>query len=161
YVPALHERDTSVVRTGDIGLLLDPEFPDTASGHRALAEKLVKELVLDAGLDGLDIDMERSLDPEDSARAAAVFHELARHLGPVSGTERLLMYDTNLGGDERVFRDSATVFDHVLVQSYGRDPGTLQGTWESFAEQIEPAQYLIGFSFYEEYDLNRWEDTSE
>lgn len=161
YVPALHERDTSVVRTGDIGLLLDPEFPDTASGHRALAEKLVEELVLDAGLDGLDIDMERSLDPEDSARAAAVFHELARHLGPVSGTERLLMYDTNLGGDERVFRDSATVFDHVLVQSYGRDPGTLQGTWESFAEQIEPAQYLIGFSFYEEYDLNRWEDTSE
>src|SRR5690606_10263535 len=103
----------------------------------------------------------RSLAPADAARAAAVFHELARHLGPVSGTERLLMYDTNLGGDERVFRDSATVFDHVLVQSYGRDPGTLQGTWESFAEQIEPAQYLIGFSFYEEYDLNRWEDTSE
>src|SRR5690606_1885333 len=24
-----------------------------------------------------------------------------------------------------------------------------------------PAQYLIGFSFYEEYDLNRWDDTSE
>ena len=161
YAPTLHERGTAVVRTGDISLLLDPAFPDTASGHRDLAEHLVQELVLAPGLDGLDIDMDRRLEPADAARAAAVFHELSRHLGPLSGTERLLMYDTNLGGDEQVFRDSAAVFDHVLVQSYGRDVSTLQGTWESFAGQIDPAQYLIGFSFYEEFDLNRWDDTSE
>lgn len=161
YVPALHARDTSVVRTGDIGLLLDPAFPDTPAGHRALAEKLVEELVHAHGLDGLDIDMERRLAPADAARASAVFRELGRHLGPLSGTEQLLMYDTNLGGDEQVFREAADCFDHVLVQSYGRDPGTLPGTWDSFAGQIEPAQYLIGFSFYEEFDLNRWDDTSE
>lgn len=161
YVPELHDQDTAVVRTGDIGLLLDPAFPDTPSGHRGLAEHLVEDLVLAQDLDGLDIDMERRLDPADAARATAVFHELSRHLGPVSGGERLLMYDTNLGGDEAVFRDSAAVFDHVLVQSYGRDPGTLQGTWETFAGQIDPAQYLVGFSFYEEFDLNRWDDTSE
>lgn len=161
YVPALHEQDTTVVRTGDIGLLLDPAFPDTPAGHRDLAEHLVEELVLAHDLDGLDIDMERQLEPALAARASAVFHELSRHLGPVSGTERLLMYDTNLGGDEPVFRESAEVFDHVLVQSYGRDPGTLQGTWETFAGQIDPAQYLVGFSFYEEFDLNRWDDTSE
>ena len=161
YVPELHAKDTAVVRTGDIGLLLDPAFPDTPPGHRDLAEHLVEDLVLAQDLDGLDIDMERRLEPADAARAAAVFHELSRHLGPVSGTERLLMYDTNLGGDEVVFRDSAEVFDHVLVQSYGRDPRTLQGTWETFAGQIDPAQYLVGFSFYEEFDLNRWDDTSE
>lgn len=161
YVPTLHEQDTTVVRTGDIGLLLDPAFPDTPAGHRGLAEHLVEELVLAHDLDGLDIDMERRLEPALAARASAVFHELSRHLGPVSGTERLLMYDTNLGGDEPVFRESAEVFDHVLVQSYGRDPGTLQGTWETFAGQIDPAQYLVGFSFYEEFDLNRWDDTSE
>lgn len=161
YVPTLHERDTSVVRTADIGLLLDPAFPDTPAGHRDLAEHLIEELVLAHGLDGLDIDMERRLEAHDAARASAVFHELSRQLGPLSGTERLLMYDTNLGGDEQVFRDSASVFDHVLVQSYGRDPRTLQGTWETFAGQIDPDQYLIGFSFYEEFDLNRWDDASE
>lgn len=161
YVPTLHERDTSVVRTVDIGLLLDPAFPDTPTGHRDLAEHLIEELVLADGLDGLDIDMERRLEAPDAARASAVSHELSRHLGPLSGTERLLMYDTNLGGDEQVFRDSSSVFDHVLVQSYGRDPQSLQETWETFAGQIDPDQYLIGFSFYEEFDLNRWDDASE
>lgn len=37
----------------------------------------------------------------------------------------------------------------------------MQPTWESFAPLIPSERYLIGFSFYEEYDLNRWDDTSE
>ncbi|WP_246954636.1 hypothetical protein [Brachybacterium sp. Marseille-Q7125] len=161
YVPELHERGTAVVRTCDIGLLLDEDFPDTDAGHRALAQKLIEELVLEHGLDGLDVDMERRLEPVQAARAAGVFHALSEQLGPRSGTEQLLIYDTNLGGDEQVFRETASAFDYVLVQSYGRGVDTLQGTWESFAGQIDPAQYLIGFSFYEEFDLNRWDDTSE
>lgn len=84
YVPTLHERGTRVVRTTDISALLDPAFPDTATGHRDLAEKLVTELVHEHGLDGLDIDMESHLDMAKAERAASVFHELARLVGKES-----------------------------------------------------------------------------
>lgn len=165
YVPALHERGTAVVRTTDIGSLLDPAFPDTPSGHRALAEKLVGELVHAHGLDGLDIDMENRLAPADAERAAAVFHELSRLVGKESGGESteasLLIYDTNLGGDEPVFAATADLYDYVLVQAYGRTLESHQVTWETFAPLIPAERYLIGFSFYEEFDLNRWDDTSE
>lgn len=161
YVPALHDRGTRVVRTTDIGSLLDPEFPDTPNGHRALAEKLVGELVHEHGLDGLDIDMENRLEPAQAERATAVFHELSRLVGKESGTESLLVYDTNLGGDQAVFRDTSDLYDYVLVQAYGRKLETLQPTWDSFAPLIPAERYLIGFSFYEEFDLNRWDDTSE
>ncbi|MGP4916501.1 EndoS/ChiA family endoglycosidase [Brachybacterium tyrofermentans] len=161
YVPALHERGTRVVRTTDISALLDPSFPDTATGHRDLAEKLVTELVHEHGLDGLDIDMESYLDAEQAERAAGVFHELARLVGKESGTDSLLIYDTNLGGDEQVFQHTADLYDYVLVQSYGRTVESLQETWDSFAPLIPAERYLIGFSFYEEFDLNRWDDTSE
>lgn len=161
YVPRLHDQGTAVARTTDISALLNPDFPDTASGNRALAEHLVEELVHAHGLDGLDIDMETRLEPAQAERATAVFHELSRLVGKESGTDTLLIYDTNLGGDQPVFRDTADLYDYVLVQSYGRDVQTLQPTWESFAPHIPAERYLIGFSFYEEFDLNRWDDTSE
>lgn len=161
YVPKLHEQGTAVVRTTDIGALLDPSFPDTPSGHRALAEKLVSDLVHAHGLDGLDIDMENRLEPAAAERAAAVFHELSRLVGKESGDDSLLIYDTNLGGDEPVFSATADLYDYVLVQSYGRSLDSLQATWETFAPLLPAERYLIGFSFYEEFDLNRWDDTSE
>lgn len=161
YVPQLHEQGTAVARTTDISALLDPDFPDTAAGHRALAEHLVEQLVHAHGLDGLDIDMETRLTPAQAERATAVFHELSRLVGKESGTDTLLIYDTNLGGDEQVFRDTAQLYDYVLVQSYGRGVESLQPTWDTFAPLIPAERYLIGFSFYEEFDLNRWDDTSQ
>lgn len=161
YVPALHAQGTAVVRTIDIGSLLDPAFPDSPSGHRALAEKLVGDHVHAHGLDGLDVDMESLLAPAAAERAAAVFHELSRLVGKESGTDSLLIYDTNLGGDQPVFRDTAELYDYVLIQAYGRRLETLQPTWDTFATLIPAERYLIGFSFYEEFDLNRWDDTSE
>jgi hypothetical protein len=162
YVPALHARGTRVVRTTDIRAVLDPAFPDTPEGHRLNAEHLVATLVDAHGLDGLDIDMESSLDDAQTARATGVFRELARLLGPLSGTEKLFIYDTNRDGAVPLFQATAECFDYVLVQSYGRPISSLQRTWDSFAGQIDPEQYLIGFSFYEENDnWNEWNDTSE
>lgn len=161
YVPALHARGTAVVRTVDISALLDPRFPDTPEGHRQNAEHLVETAVRAHGLDGLDVDMERHLDADRTARAVGVLRELGRLIGRASGTDTLLIYDTNLDGDEPVFTQTADLFDLVLVQSYGRDVDSLQGTWETFAPHLEAARYLIGFSFYEEFDRNRWDDTSE
>lgn len=161
YVPQLHEQGTAVARTTDISSLLSPDFPDTPSGNRALAEHLVEDLVHAHGLDGLDIDMETRLEPACAERATTVFHELSRLVGKESGTDTMLIYDTNLGGDQPVFRDTADLFDFVLVQSYGRPVQSLQPTWDTFAPHITAERYLIGFSFYEEFDLNRWDDTSE
>ncbi|MGO2720820.1 MAG: EndoS/ChiA family endoglycosidase [Brachybacterium tyrofermentans] len=162
YVPVLHGRGTRVVRTTDIRAVLDPSFPDTADGHRANAEHLVETLVEAHALDGLDIDMERTLDDTETARAAGVFLELSRLIGPKSGTGRLFIYDTNRDGDVPLFQATSECFDYVLVQSYGRSASSLQSTWDSFAPFIDPEQYLIGFSFYEENDdWNEWNDTSE
>lgn len=162
YVPALRSRGTRVVRTTDIQAVLDPAFPDTADGHRANAEHLVETLVEAHGLDGLDIDMERTLDESETARAVGVFLELSRLIGPKSGTDRLFIYDTNRDGRVPLFRATPDCFDFVLVQSYGRSISSLQSTWDSFAPFIDPEQYLIGFSFYEENDgSNEWNDTSD
>ena len=162
YVPTLHARGTRVVRTTDIRAVLDPQFPDTPEGHRANAEHLVTTLVEAHGLDGLDIDMERDLTEAETARAVGVFRELSRLIGPLSGTGRLFVYDTNRDGEVPLFAATADCVDFVLVQSYGRAVSSLQGTWDTFAPHIDPAQYLIGFSFYEENDdWNEWNDTSE
>lgn len=162
HVPTLHARGTRLVRTTDIRAVLDPRFPDTAEGHRGNAEALVEELVEAHGLDGLDIDMESDLTEEDTARAIAVFRELSQLIGPLSGTGRLFVYDTNRDGDVPLFVETADCFDHVLVQSYGRSATSLQGTWDTFAPHIAPEQYLIGFSYYEENDdWNEWDDASE
>lgn len=162
YVPTLHSRGTRVVRTVDIRAVLDPHFPDTPEGHRANAEHLVTSLVEAHGLDGLDIDMERDLGEAETARAVGVFRELSCLIGPLSGTGRLFVYDTNRDGEVPLFVATADCVDHVLVQSYGRSVSSLQGTWDTFAPHIDPARYLIGFSFYEENDdWNEWNDTSE
>lgn len=161
YVPTLHAQGTRVVRTTDITAVLNPDFPDTADGHRQNAEHLVETLVDAQGLDGIDFDVERYLDAADTARAVGVFEELSRLIGPKSGTDRLFVYDTNRDGADALFEQTADCLDYVLVQSYGRSVSSLQGTWDSFAPHIAPAQYLIGFTFYEEHDANRWNDTSE
>lgn len=162
YVPTLHGRGTRVARTTSIRAVLDPAFPDTPSGHRANAEHLVETMVEAHGLDGLDIDMEQTLDEAETARAVGVFRELSRLIGPRSGTDRLFVYDTNRDGDVPLFVATAGCFDFVLVQSYGRSVSSLQPTWDTFAPHIDAEQYLIGFSFYEENDdWNEWNDTSE
>ena len=96
-----------------------------------------------------------------TARAAGVFLELSRLIGPKSGTGRLFIYDTNRDGGV-LFQATSECFDYVLVQSYGRSASSLQSTWDFLAPFIDPEQYLIGFSFYEENDdWNEWNDTSE
>ncbi len=161
YVPTLHARGTRVVMTTDIRAVLDPAFPNTPEGHRDNARHLVETKVDAYGLDGLDIDMESTLSQADTDRAVAVFEELGKLIGPASGTGKLFIYDTNRNGNVPLFVRTAHLIDYVLVQSYGRSVSSLQGTWETFAPHISAEQYLIGFSFYEERDMNRWNDTSE
>ncbi|HLS32933.1 MAG TPA: hypothetical protein VK039_05030 [Brevibacterium sp.] len=160
YVQALHAQGTQVVGTVFVDKLLDPDYPNTDEGHRRLAEHLVATYVSDLGLDGLDIDVERDFTEEELERARGVFTHLSAQLGPRSGTSRLLIYDTNQDGDTALFAHAADLVDYVLVQSYGRSVDGLQATWETYQDLIDPSQYLIGFSFYEERGAT-WGDVDQ
>lgn len=160
YVPNLHAQGTQVVRTVDIGVILDAPSADTPAAYAAAADEILAEYVTDDGLDGLDVDMERSLTAAQVARVAGVFRALSEHLGPQSGTDRLFIYDTNQEGTHPLTAQIAPYVSYVLVQSYGRSVSGLQSTWESYAPYFDACEYLIGFSFYEERGHD-WGDTTE
>ena len=160
YVPNLHAQGTKLVRTVDIGVILDAPTADTPEAYDAAAEQILAEYVTDDGLDGLDVDMERELSAAQVNRAAGVFEALSAHIGPQSGTDRLFVYDTNKEGTHPLTARIAPYVSYVLVQSYGREVSGLQRTWDSYAPYVHPCQYLIGFSFYEERGAD-WGDTRD
>jgi hypothetical protein len=160
YVPNLHARGTKLVRTVDISVILDAPEADTPEAYEAAADEILATYVDAHGLDGLDVDMERSLTPEQVARTAGVFRALSEHIGPQSGTDRPFVYDTNQSGTHPLTAEIAPYVSYVLVQSYGRNVGGLQATWDSYAPYFDACQYLIGFSFYEERGHD-WGDTTD
>lgn len=159
YVPHLHARGTKVVRTVGVKVILAAAQGDTPADYEAAADQILATYVDAHGLDGLDVDMEQHLSDQQVDRVAGVFAALGKHLGPRSGTDRPLVYDTNQDGTSPVFARIAPYISSVLVQSYGRDVGGLQATWDTYAPYIDSCQYLIGFSFYEERGRD-WGDTT-
>lgn len=101
------------------------------------------------------------------ARATAVFQEITKLIGK-SGedTSKLLIMNTTLSFEKNpLFVTVAGSLDLVLRQYYGSqksngdDFGNLNKDWEGYRKYIEPRQFLIDFSFYEENDRsNRWGD---
>ncbi len=158
YVPALHKRGTKVVRSVGIAQLINTDWDNTPDGWQGLADDLMKK-VDDFGLDGLDIDVEQSLNSDQLKQATGVFNALSKKLGPKSGTGKLLIFDTNMDGSQPLWRNVYPTISHVLIQSYGRSISGLQNTYNSFSRYISSKQYLIGFSFYEENGAN-WGDTT-
>lgn len=150
YVPTLHSRGTKVIRTLDIGYLTDTAYANTQAGYDQLAQHLVDAFVTPYGLDGLDIDVERSLSRTQLQQAVGVFKSLSKFLGPKSGTDKVLIYDTNQDGNTPLFSAVSSYVSYVAVQSYGRSISSLQYTWNTFSNKISSKQYFIGFSFYEE-----------
>lgn len=158
YVPTLHARGTKVVRTAGIQVLLNTSYTNDEAGYQKLADDLIATKVTAHGLDGLDIDVEQDLSASELKQATGVFRALSKSLGPKSGTNKLLIYDTNESGKTDLFKAVNSYVSYVLVQSYGRSISSLQGTWNTFSPYIKSSQYLIGFSFYEERGAH-WHDT--
>lgn len=159
YVPKLHARGTKVVRTAGIQVLLNTSYTNDEAGYQMLADDIIANLVTAHGLDGLDVDVEQDLSGSELQQATGVFRALSKSLGPVSGTGKLLIYDTNGDGGSDLFQAVNSYVSYVLVQSYGRSVSSLQGTWDTFSPYIKSSQYLIGFSFYEERGAH-WGDTT-
>ncbi|WP_226470550.1 endo-beta-N-acetylglucosaminidase family protein [Luteimonas panaciterrae] len=157
YVPLLRAQGTKVVWSVFIDKLLDPAYPSTTAGYDALAQKIIADTVNKYGVDGLDVDMEKTLTSSQLTKAKGVFAALSKYLGPKSGTGKLLIYDTNKDGTNALFRAVATQVDYVLVQSYGRSVSGLQSTFDTYKAYIPASKYFIGFSFYEE-NGTAWHD---
>lgn len=158
YVPTLHARGTRAVYTLWIDTLAKADIPLTDAAYRQYAQHLVDTYVTPYGLDGIDIDVESYPTGDGLTRAIGIFNALGEIIGPKSGTDKLFLYDTNQTGSTPLFEAVSSNISFVLLQAYGRGGATLQSTWETFADDIAPCQFLPGFSFPEEQDRTRWGD---
>lgn len=158
YVPELHARGTRVAYTLWIDKLAKADIPLTDQAYRDYAQKLVDTYVTPYGLDGIDIDVESYPTGDDLTRAIGVFHALGDLLGPTSGSDKILIFDTNQDGSTPLFTAVSSKVSYVLLQAYGRGAAGMQSTWNTFADKIAPCQFLPGFSFTEEQDRTHWGD---
>lgn len=160
YVPALHARGTKVVISQGIETLLDDDmFPDTPAGHQAYVDMVFNTYIDRFNLDGLDIDHERHLTPAQLNKVLNIFALLKKRLGPQSGTGKLLIIDTNKDGTDALLSRTGDMIDYLFLQAYGRSPGSMDSTWNTFRSFLRPEQFMIGFSFYEELGAD-WNDVS-
>lgn len=158
YMPALHAQGTRAVYTLWIDKLANADIPLTNDAYREYAQQLVDTYVTPYGLDGIDIDVESSPRGDGLTRAIGVFNALGEIIGPRSGTDKIFIYDTNQTGSTDLFEAVSSNISFVLLQAYGRGGATLQSTWNTFADDIAPCQFLPGFSFPEEQDRTHWGD---
>ncbi|MFM1525676.1 MULTISPECIES: EndoS/ChiA family endoglycosidase [Helcococcus] len=201
YVPAMHKKGQLVVRTIGTEYLFGKNGPSTENqdeyfnngedGYKKLAEKIVKEYVLDYGLDGLDLDVEKhnysyvadktygsakgmNLTQEEVLnRIHGVYKYIIKEL---KAHDKLVIYDTTIGPEWPVFKENAKDIDLVLVQRYGfvgevggwdfaakKRDNTLEELFENFGKYITPNKLMIGASFYEEKagSDNRWYDVPQ
>lgn len=156
-IPALHAKNIKVVRTVAIEELINPDFPPTAEGYKALANHILDKFYHSAvGLDGLDVDIERTLGSADREKAKAVSVILRERLNKPG---ELFIYDANVEGDVELLRFLAPHLDYFLFQAYGQNPDRVQGSFDHmFAGCLPPSKFLVGFSFYEERGP-MWGDT--
>lgn len=192
YVPEMHAKNQLVVRTIGTEYLFgangpaketpDLYFKNGEKGYEELAKKIVQEYVLNYGLDGLDLDVEKhNYSFVDSFYDIETREEILKRIDNVykyivkelKAHNKLVIYDTTIGPEWPVFKDNAKNIDLVLVQRYGNDGevggwdpaankryNTLVELFENFGKYITPNKIMIGASFYEENSehSNRWYD---
>ncbi len=175
YVPYLHSKGTKVIVTGGY-------FTGASTNAAGLATWVqgVRDNIAKYNYDGYDIDIESTDSGVKLQDQIATFQALSQYLGPLSGTGKLLIYDTNQNGNA-LMNGIKNMVSYVFLQAYGRGASTLQNTWNTFSPYISSTKFVVGFSFYEEngapsnvwydvtypqngtgraYDYARWEPSS-
>ncbi len=160
WISLLHDKGTKVIVTGKLNLISGAKHDYI--GYAMTAKYIMDSVVNKYGFDGYDIDVENNPEGQDLADKAGVYEALSKYLGPKSGTGKLLTFDTNQKGSNRLFRKVFTMIDYLWLQAYGRGANKLQSNWETFAPYIKSTQFVPGFSFYEEngYPSNIWYDVT-
>lgn len=159
YVPALHAQGTQVVITLGIQTLLDARYPDNPGGHQACVDMIMDTYIKPFNLDGLDIDYEQSLSTQDRNKVIAIFDLLSHHLGPESGTGKLLILDTNGRGSDPLFEILEPKIDYLFLQVYGQPLSQITPIYNSFKSYLPAHKFMLGFSFYEEKGTH-WNDVN-
>ncbi|RMQ50607.1 Chitinase-like protein [Pseudomonas cichorii] len=161
YVPHLHRNGTKVVITQGIqGLLDNINYPDTPAGHQKYVDMIMDTYINPFQLDGFDIDFERTLTEAEHRKTVNVCALFSKHLGPLSGTEKLLIIDTNRTGADPLFRETGPMINYLFLQAYGRSLGQMDPVYNSFKDFLPARKFVPGFSFYEERGP-QWNDISE
>lgn len=163
YVPELHKRGTKVIRSVGVDEIFKEEYGLSVSAtddvYDKAAQQMLNKFVIADGIDGFDIDMEKSLSPDEVVIMHRAFKALSKYLGPKSNTGKLLIYDTNMDMPESHVDAVAPYIDYVFAQTYGRSVQSIANTWNTYAPYISSCQFLPGYTYPEEGDpYNRWED---
>ena len=164
------------------------------------ANLVFDEYVNKHNLDGLDIDLEQHDEPNNNAKryanqgedprchkqapeieedkflqAIGIVKELRKIAGDDGhGVGKLLILDTTIKAEEsRIFQETSTLWDYILVQKYGKHLAEIevgqtenagQLNWKHFGRfGVKPEHFMYGFSFYEENGdkgNNVWADTA-
>ena len=189
----LYENNHELVRT--VGQSED----NLKTRYAEYAKIIFDEYVNKYNLDGIDIDLEQHDEPKNKAKrmagqgedprchkqsdeieedkflqAIGIIKELRKIAGNDGhGTGKILILDTTIPAEmSRIFQETATLWDYILVQKYGQylaetkdnqteDYGQLN--WKHFGRYgVKPEHFMYGFSFYEEdgdKNNNVWADT--
>lgn len=159
YVPYLHARGTRVVQTSSVGSFNSSGLTNDSAGYAQWAKNIYDSVVVKYNLDGFDMDIENNASGAELAKQVGLMKALSKHLGPKSGSGKLLIFDTNQNGTIPLFAQIYTLIDYVFLQAYGRSTSNLTSTFNSYATYITPDKFLPGFSFYEENGAN-WGDVT-
>lgn len=133
---------------------------DTDDEYDEYAKSLVEKYVEKYNLDGLDLDQEfygTGVDENIVTRLTKLVQALGKYLGPMSGTGRYLVYDTNIVSSDVLNETVKPYFNFVGYQQYGRDSSATQGFTTANTDIM--AKTLAGLTFPEEKDNNHWVDT--
>lgn len=163
YVPHLQAQGQKVIHTFGIdGFMYEMKergYANNQEGYDAYAKYLYEEKVSKYNLDGLDIDYEATgLFGEDFERAVGTFKALSKYMGPNSGTDKLLILDTNKRRLDSFIKAVADYVDFINLQIYGGNTEELDAVTKEYEEIVTPDKLHMGISFFEEYG-QAWGDT--
>ncbi|NIG56788.1 glycosyl hydrolase family 18 protein [Chitinophaga sp. Cy-1792] len=141
YVPYLHARGTKVVYTGGY-------FAGASTNPTGLASWVsgIMTMINTYNYDGYDIDIESTATGTTLQDQIACFQALSQYLGPLSGTGKLLIYDTNQNGNA-LMSGIKNMVSYVFLQAYWRNVTSLQGTFNTYSSYITPSRFLVGVSY--------------
>jgi len=141
YIPYLHARGTKVVYTGGY-------FAGASTNPTGLATWVngIVSTINTYNYDGYDIDIEATASGTTLQDQIACFQALSQYLGPLSGTGKLLIYDTNQNGNA-LMSGIKNMVSYVLLQAYWRNVTSLQGTFNTYTSYISPSKFLVGVDY--------------
>lgn len=104
----------------------------------------VYNLVIQWGLDGIDIDPEQG-EVVDNDTFVAVVQALSKYFGPASGTGLIMSFVSyQLNYDEPVLRPCASLFDYVMLMGYFWSYGTMIEEFNQYAAVVGSQNLLFG-----------------